>query len=416
MPLALLLASACLFILTPDAAAASPPSVQITSPTSGATVEGTIRIEASATATPGDHPEAINFYDGVNNIGSASCEGQQTCQGYVLWEATGLSGLHTLTARAVTAEGESETSAPINVTVVSPPPSVRITSPTAGATVAGTVMVSVEAATDPSQEDYPSDIVVYDGVNTLGDVECQGQQTCQGQVEWPATGLTGTHNLTAKVATHRRLSVTSTPLPVTVLSPSPTVTITHPRTGAPLRGTISIAVSAATDPTQADYPTSITVYDAESEIGSLECQGQRTCGGTVAWGTSGLKGTQAIHATVHTRTGREATSKTVYVGGYPSLPHARVSCRIASLRVPVRYGDRVSCVAANLPAGTAVAIQYRTASHHWASLFHEQVPADGHFIFTVRGKRRSTIQLSVIIARTSHYSATRIPVGTLHIA
>lgn len=395
------------------AVGASPPAIAITSPVASATVKGTVRIEATATASPGDYPTSIAFYDGVNNIGSMNCQKQQSCSTSVEWHATGLSGQHELTARVETNEDQSAASAVVMVTVVSPPPSVTITSPSPGTTVEGTIAVSISAATDPSQEDYPTSISIYDGVNSIGDVKCQDQQTCQGQVEWRATGLTGVHTLTAKVYTNRNLSVTSTPVTVTVVSPPPTVRITHPSNGTLLRGTITVAVSGATDPSQIDYPTSIVVYDGTSEIGSVDCQGQRTCAGTVRWNTAGLKGVQVLRATIHTNTNRETTSSAIYVGG-SGRPHAKANCHIASLHIRVRRGDRVSCIA-SVPTGTAVAIQYRTPSHGWASLYHERVPAGGHFFFTIRGKRRSVIQLSVIIAQTSRYAATRLSLGTLHI-
>lgn len=400
--------------LSSNAAAASPPSVTITSPTAGATVKGTVRVEATATASPGDYPTNITFYDGVNEIGQASCQGQQSCTGSVEWQATGLSGQHSLTAHVDTNENQSATSQPVVVTVVSPSPTVKITSPTNGATVKGTIQVSVEAATDPSQEDYPTSITVYDGVNEIDHVDCQGQRTCQGQVEWQATGLTGLHTLTAEVSTNRNLSVTSEPVTVTVLSPPPTVRITYPSSGAPLRGTINVAISGATDPSQDDYPTSISVADGTDEIGSVDCQGQKTCAGTVQWNTSGLNGIQVLRATIHTNRGREATSAPVYVGGLPGKPSAHATCHITSLRTRIRRGVRVRCVA-YVPAGTKVAIQYLTSSNGWASLYEERVPPGGQFYFTVRGKRRGLIHLSVLVAQTSHFAATRVPLGTLHI-
>jgi hypothetical protein len=409
-----LLVVAWLLLMPVDAVGASPPTIAITSPTAGATVKGTVHIEATATASSGDYPTSISFYDGVNRIGSVNCQDQQTCIASVEWHATGLSGQHELTAYVETNEKQSATSAVVMVTVVSPPPSIKITSPAPGATVKGTVIISAEVATDPSQEDYPTEISFYDGVNGIGHVHCQGQQTCQGQVEWHATGLTGTHTLTARASTNRNLSVTSAQVPVTAISPPPTVKITHPGDGAPLRGTVSVGVYGETDPSQVDYPTSIDVYDGTSEIGYVSCQGQRTCAGTVQWNTTGLRGTQVLRATIHTNANREATSSPVYVGGYLSRPHARANCHIALLHVRVRRGDRVSCFA-SVPVGTAVAIQYRTTSDGWANLFHEHVPAGGHFFFTVRGRRRSIIRLSVFIAQTNHFSATRVSLGTLHI-
>ncbi len=404
-----------LSLMPVDAVGALPPTIAIMSPGAGATVEGTVHVEATAAASPGDYPTHITFYDGVNKIGYVSCQKQQSCTVSVEWHATGLSGQHELKAQAETNEGQSATSAVVMVTVVSPPPSVKITSPSPGATVKGTVIVSAEAATDPSQEDYPTSLTVYDGVNKIGSVNCQGQQTCQGQVEWRGTGLTGTHTLTAHASTNRNLSVTSAPVTVTVISPSPTVKITRPGSYAPLRGSIAVTVSGATDPSQVDYPTSIDVYDGTSEIGYVNCQGQRTCAGTVQWNTTGLKGVQTLRATIHTNTNREATSSPVYVGGHRSRPHAKIRCHLASLSIHSRHNDEGNCIAYGVPAGTGVAIQYRTARHGWRTATAGHVSRGGRYNFILRSPKRATFQLSVLISQSRRYAATRLAIGTLHV-
>jgi len=395
---------------------ASAATVSVIHPAAGETVKGTVRVEATASAGPGNYPTSINFYDGVNHIGGTSCQNQQSCNASVEWHATGLSGSHSLTATVDVSGEPSATSAPVVVTVVSPPPTVTITSPKAGQTVAGTIDVSAEGATDPSQDDYPRGITLYDGVNYIGNISCQGQQSCQGQVVWRATGLTGAHTLTARVQTNNGLSITSQPVTVTVVSPPPKVAITRPANGTPLRSAMTITVSGATNPTQDDYPTIIYVFDGTSEIGYVECQGQQTCAGSFSWNTSSLKGRQVLTAKIRTHTDREAISRPVIVGGGSRrLPHAKGSCHIASHYIQVRHRVRVSCVASGVSAGTVVAIQYRTASRGWTSLFRERIPASGHFFFTVHGKRRSVIQLSVIIAQSRYYAATRILLGSLHI-
>ena len=230
-----LLAAVCMSLALAQAGAEPPPpSVAITSPVESATVKGVVTITATATAGTGDHPISVSFYDGVNHIADYSCEHQEPCMASVHWEATGLSGPHSLTAHVDTEEGLSATSTPVMVTVVSPPPTVAITAPTNGSTVKGTVVVSASGATDPSQVDYPTGISFYDGVNEIGSINCQGQQTCQGSISWKATGLSGVHTLTARMHTDNGLSVTSPGVAVNVLSPSPTVTITRPSSGATL--------------------------------------------------------------------------------------------------------------------------------------------------------------------------------------
>lgn len=386
--------------------------VTVTSPTAGSMVKGTVRIEADATAGAGDYPTGVTFYDGVNEIEHVRCEAQQSCTATIEWNATGLSGQHSLTAEVETNEGATARSTAVPVTVISPPPTVAIVSPSTGTTVEGTINVVADAATDPSQEDYPTEIDFYDGVNHIGNVDCQGQQSCQGQVEWPATGLTGPHTLTAVVTTHRGASATSAPITVTVLSPAPSVTITRPQNGAPLGGSITIAVSGATALSQVDYPTEIDVYDGSSEIGSVHCQGQRTCEGALPWNTSGLKGVQALKAVIHTNTNREATSRPVYVGG-SRQPPLKISCTIDSHHLRVGRYDYGRCILSNPPKGVSVVIQDRLPGQGWASGKRVKERARGHFPFKLYDTRREIFEVSALIRTDGH--AMRILLGTVRV-
>lgn len=427
----LALAFVSLFFALANASGSAPPTVAITAPSAGSTVEGLVTIAATATAGAGENVTSITFYDGANRIEGYECqERQQSCTASIKWEATGLSGVHSLTARAQTSgveisENQSATSAPVAVTVVSPAPTVAITSPANGATVKGTIAVTASAATDPSQVDYPTSIAVYDGVNEIGSIECQGQQTCQGSVSWRATGLSGVHSLTARVKTKNGVSVTSAPASVTVLSPAPSIKITHPTGWESLGGTLTVSVYGYTDPSQVDYPTSIAIFDGTDEIGSIECQGQQTCGGSIHWNTHGLTGRHALTAQIHTHTGRSATSGRVVVGGPPpqpvhkptalvAKPPATASCHIASPVVEIRHRDRGLCIVHGAPRGTRVAIQYH-ARGGWRTAAPGRVGRHGRFTFFLRGVRRAHYSLSILIAASGATAETRITIGALRI-
>jgi hypothetical protein len=409
---------------SPAPARSAAPTIAIISPTAGATVEGDVKITATSTAAGGDVPTSISFYDGVVDIGSEECQEQQTCTASIDWHATGLSGSHTLTATVSTREGLSTTSAPVDVTVLSPPPTVAITSPASGSTVKGTVSISVSGATAPSQVDYPTGITVYDGVNTVGSIECQGQQTCQGTVSWRATGLSGQHTLTARIHTHNDISATSPPDVVTVVSPAPEVKITSPRSGARLGGDITVSVAGSTDPSQVDYPEDIDVYDGTGEIGSVGCQGQQTCAGSIKWNTSGLKGRQVLTATIHTHDGLSANSPTVIVGGAAprppspkpaSLPSAVPTCHLHSLTIPLGHADHGACTVRGVPRGTHVAIQYHTDSGRWVTVVKGRVGRRGRFGFRLKGTRRATYALTILISASRSSSTTRAAIGVLNI-
>src|SRR5207247_6424677 len=70
----------------------------------------------------------------------------------VSWDTTAASnGSHTLTARARDAAGNTTTSSPVTVTIFNngsdcTPPTVAITSPASGSTVAGTITISADAS------------------------------------------------------------------------------------------------------------------------------------------------------------------------------------------------------------------------------------------------------------------------------
>jgi Bacterial Ig domain len=397
-----------------------PPAVMIIGPVQGETVEGTIAIRARVTPAPEQEITSVEFFDGANRIGSADCQGQGACEALINWNATGLSGAHSLTAEATQGFETSSISAPVMVTVLSPPPTVSITAPTIGATVKGDVSVAVSGATDPSQVDYPTSIVVFDGVNRIGTIECQGQRTCQGSVTWHATGLTGLHALTAQLNTHEQLTVSGAPVSVQVVSPPPTVRITSPSPYARLGGSIVVRVSGATDPSLVDYPTSIAVFDGTTdEIGSIDCQGQQTCSGSVRWNTKGLSGLHTLLAVIHTNTGVSATSPHVPVGGArpqgKPKPKASASCHLHELQVPVRRKDRGVCVLPGVPKGTPVAIQYRRGSSGWSTVVRGHVGSGGHYGFVLRGVRKATYALTILVSANRTYATTRAEVGTLRI-
>ena len=389
-----------------------PPTVVITAPAAGATVKGTVTVTAQATAGTGDTMSSISFYDGVNSITSGSCQSQPTCTVTIQWHATGLTGPHTLEARANSSAGGTTHSAGVLVSVQTPSPTVAITAPAAATTVKGTTQIAVSAATDPALDDYPTSVVLYDGANSINSFNCQGQQTCAGTVNWRATGLTGSHTLIARVSTNRSASATSSPVTVTVVTPPPTVTMTKPTAGATLGHRITLAASAATDPALDDYPTSITFYDGTNSIASVSCQQQTTCFGSAVWGTRGLKGRHRLTAVVSTNRGHSATSAAVSIGRPPRIK-SKPSCHLSAYRVKVHRRVRGICTVPGVAAGTRVAVKYRTGGSY-ATVVATKVAAGG-FHFSLKGSRRATFHLVVVVAASGRYLKTTASIGTLTI-
>jgi len=125
------------------------PTVSMTAPADGATVSGTA-VTLSATAADNVGVAGVQFkLDGTTNLGA-----EDTTFPYaVTWNSTAATnGLHTLTAVARDAAGNTTISTGVSVTVSNPapdtiPPTVSITAPADGTTVSGSsVTVSANAS------------------------------------------------------------------------------------------------------------------------------------------------------------------------------------------------------------------------------------------------------------------------------
>jgi hypothetical protein len=373
-----------------------------------------VGITAQATAAPGDFASVVQFFDGANLIASSTCPAEQACTATVQWPATGLSGAHALTAKLDTRASMTATSTPIPVTVVSPPPSVAITAPATGSTVAGTVTISAVGGTDPSQDDFPTRIAIYDGLSLIGAFDCQRQRTCAGSVAWGTTGLTGMHDLAALVTTTRGLWAVSGRVSVTIGTAPPTVTITSPKPNSALGGRVTVSASAVTDPGQADHPASIALYDGTRLIATITCGGQPTCSGSIRWSTAGLTGRHSLTARVRTTTGRSATSAPVSVGR-GALGQSRPTCHLSAHSAKVGRQVNGSCVASGVPTGTPAAVAYRTGTGGLATAARGTIAQGGTFSFRLRGTRPGLLRLVIVISRNRRFARTAAPIGTLRI-
>jgi hypothetical protein len=222
----------------------TPPTVTLTSPPPGATVAGTITVVAEASDSVGI--AGVQFkLDGVN-LGAE----EQVTPYAVFWDTTSAgNGPHTLTAVARDAAGNTRMSSPVTVTVsnVPPrdttPPTVTITDPSGGATLAGTITVAASA----------SDNVGIAGVQFKLDGVDLGaeEQVTPYAVFWDTTTASnGSHTLTAVARDAAGNTRMSSPLTVTVSNAPPpdttppTVTMTAPSGGATVSGIITVAASA----------------------------------------------------------------------------------------------------------------------------------------------------------------------------
>ncbi len=126
-------------VINPDS---TPPTVSVTSPLDAATVSGTTAIDASASDTQG--LQKVQFWAGSTYLGyDASAPYTRS------WDTTAfVNGQHVLRARAID-WANNWTESTVTVTVNNAdltPPTVSITSPLDGATVAGTITITASAS------------------------------------------------------------------------------------------------------------------------------------------------------------------------------------------------------------------------------------------------------------------------------
>jgi hypothetical protein len=193
--------------ITVTASTPPSPTVNITSPASGATftAPADVPISADAAVSSGTVTN-VSFFNGTTLLGSA-----QTAP--FNFTATGLqAGAYSLTAVA-TAAGISSTSALVAITVSAatpPSPTVSITSPTNGATFTVPADVAISANASVSSGTV-TNVSFFNGTTLLGSVGA-------APFNFTATGLqAGAYSLTA-VATAAGISSTSAVVAFTVIS------------------------------------------------------------------------------------------------------------------------------------------------------------------------------------------------------
>jgi hypothetical protein len=193
----------------------TPPSVLITSPTSGATyatTSATLTLAGTASDNVG-----VTQVTWINDRG-----GSGTATGIISWTAGGIvlkPGANVITVTARDAAG-NKTVATLTATMTDvTAPTVTLTAPTAGASVTGAVNITATA----------TDNIGVAGVQFRLDGANLGAEktTAPYSVSWDTTTTTGgSHTLTAIARDAAGNSTTSAPIAVTVVAP--------PTVGAPL--------------------------------------------------------------------------------------------------------------------------------------------------------------------------------------
>jgi hypothetical protein len=265
----------------------TPPTVSITAPASNATVSGSVSITANSSDSGSGVSSVVFKVDGVT-------VGTDTSAPYAAtWNSTGASsGSHTIQAVATDASNNSA-SASIQVSIASPPPpptdttppTVSITSPGSGATVAG--VVAINASASDAGSGVSSVEFRVDGVLLTSDA------SSPYSANWDTSGVApGSHTIEVKAIDGAGLSATSS-IQVSIASPPPpppsvekgtlTVTVTN-GSGTPLAGVKVVVVDSATGARHVGVTTALGTADfADLAYGSY----------TVSTRTRGYRGTSA---------------------------------------------------------------------------------------------------------------------------
>jgi poly(hydroxyalkanoate) depolymerase family esterase len=187
------------------------PTVSLTAPGNGSTVSGPVQVTASASDNVG--VSKVEFFIDNTLVGTDSA----SPYAYTWNSATATNGTHVLVAKAHDAAGNTASSSPLTVTVTggisdTTAPTVSITFPTAGATVAGAVTITAIASDDigvTKVEFLIDGAVVGQGVSA--------QQAGPFEFNWNTTTYaTGVHTLQARAYDAAGNTAASTSVSVTV--------------------------------------------------------------------------------------------------------------------------------------------------------------------------------------------------------
>jgi hypothetical protein len=209
----------------------TPPTITISTPKAGAFASGNVSVAGTAASQAGIAGVQVR----VDSSTWAPASGTSAWNALVA-SSNYADGAHTISAMAADSVGHSST-ATISVTFSNSPPTVSITTPQAGATVAGSVTVSGSAAS-------------LAGIASVQvQVDSSGWTIASGTTSW-TTGIVsagyadGPHTIYAMATdTVGRSSTTS--ITVTFSNSPPTISISSPQPGTTISATIAVSGSAA---------------------------------------------------------------------------------------------------------------------------------------------------------------------------
>ncbi|MCX6966245.1 MAG: Ig-like domain-containing protein [Verrucomicrobia bacterium] len=227
-----------------------PPTVTLTSPTSGASFAAPATITLTASASDSDGTVSyVEFYSGTTRVVTV------TTPPYTFNMSNVAAGTYSLTAKAYDNAGAVTTSAAVSVTVTTSTtankaPTVSLTSPTNGATFVPPATITLTASASDSDGTI-SKVEFYNGSSLLA-------TTTSSPYSVTFTGVpAGTYSITARAYDNAGAVTASAPSTVTVsttapsptptptVNKAPTVSLTSPLNGAQLKAPATITLTAS---------------------------------------------------------------------------------------------------------------------------------------------------------------------------
>jgi hypothetical protein len=333
----------------------------LTSPNQGATVQGPVSLEATASD---DHGVSVVDFsvDGAPVGSDTDPAGDFTWT----WDSTSVpDGSHTITATATDSIGQrSSDSRSVTVANVDDPPTVTVTAPAAGAYVSGTIELRATASDDKAV----ATVEFFDGGTRLG---VGTLSNGVWRLSWtPSEGL---HTATA-IATDSIGQTGSDSNAFRVDNTAPTVSITSPADGATAIGTVTVTAQ----PMDANPVASVRFLSDGSVVGT---DTSSSGGWSIAWNTiTENNGTHALTAL--------ATDAAGNIGSTPTAVNVTVDNPIM-LDIPIAVGS--DDVEQKLSGGLA------------KSSGDLDMMTDGATVLAAIGLRFTNVQLPKNAAITSAY-------------
>lgn len=264
----------------------TPPTVSITSPSTGTTYSTPQTINIIASASDNVGLSKVDFYDGATLMGSNPMGPYG-----ISWSFTSANnGAHNWTARAYDSSGNITTSSVVSLNVSIPipdttPPTVSISSPTSGQSFTTSPVTVIGTATDPGSTSTGVSAVQIQVNSTSGT-----WQTASGTTSWSASVALNSGANTIYVrgqdgagnySTIASVSVTYTP-PETV---PPALTITSPANGAVVASASLLVSGTASDSGLGNSGiSSVTVNGISATGGTTSGSGTANWSATVTLG------------------------------------------------------------------------------------------------------------------------------------